>query len=597
MPGLIAVAGRADSAMCATRAAEPMLRRPWQTLALVSSAGGDVTLAVAGEHGGVASDPETGLLAALQGEFAGPPRSGPEAARELLELYRRHGDTLDPPDGAWAAAVWDEERGHLVLLTDPLLQRPVYVTRLGAAVVAAGELKALVAAGLRPRLDLQAWAERLAYEVPISVRALLDDVRMIPGGTTLVVSGERDEPRERWRLHIDPAAARDEAELVDEFGRVFERAVYDRLTDDTALALSSGLDSRCIAAALTRIGFTGLAATYGTAASQDMIGGTEIAARARLRHHALMLEPGYVVRGAAEIVWLDEGRTRCFHTQHLALRQLRDDGCRSALVGLYGDMIIRGSGVPVTARGHEAFIAGMHRELAQAVSDRLHDELLTPQFADELRGRASAALNEALAVDIGDRFARWSEILCTWTSPTADFDDDLTGRAPFTDRRVIDVCRKLPLPLRDHGRLQRSYLRRFPELAGVTSPKQGLAPRARGWRERVGLGTERLRSRVHETLDRLPGPGRRRDPVSLSDYRVELRHSGAGLLSVLLEPRTLDRGQLRREGVRRLIEQTLAGRAPDTKALGMLLTLELFQRQLVDGDGLASVAGERAAAG
>jgi hypothetical protein len=161
---------------------------------------------------------------------------------------------------------------------------------------------------------------------------------------------------------------------------------------------------------------------------------------------------------------------------------------------------------------------------------------------------------------------------------------------------VIDVCRKLPLSLREHGRLQRSYLRRFPALAGITSPKQGLAPRASGWRETIGIGAARLRSRFHETLDRLPGPGRRRDPVALSDYRVELRHSGAELLSVLLEPRTLDRGQLRREGVRRLVEQTLTGRAPDTKALGMLLTLELFQRQLVDGDGLTPPVGDDAAA-
>ena len=47
----------------------------------------------------------------------------------------------------------------------------------------------------------------------------------------------------------------------------------------------------------------------------------------------------------------------------------------------------------------------------------------------------------------------------------------------------------------------------------------------------------------------------------------------------------LDRGQLRPEGVRRLIDETLNGRAKHTRALGVLVTFELFQRQFVDGDG------------
>lgn len=572
-----------------------MLRRPWQTLALVSSRRQDVTLAFAGERGGVAIDRDAGLLAAFDGEFAGPPRSGPGAARELLALYRRDGKSLDPPDGAWAAAVWDERSGELVLLTDPLLRRPVYVTRVGTVIVAAGELKALVAAGLVPRVDLQAWAERLAYEIPVSVRALLDGVRMLPGGTTLVARGEREELQTRWRLGIDPAADGNEDDLADEFGRVLERAVHDRLTDDTALALSSGLDSRCIAAVLAGSGFGGLAATYGVPGSADLSGGTEIAARAGLRHLKLALEPGYLVRGAPEIVWLDEGRMRCFHAHHLALRALREqEGCRSVLIGLHGDTVVRTSYLPSGAATHEAFVAATHQHLSHGVTDALHDEVLTPNFADELRGRARAALDAALAGDPAGRLSRWKEIDLTSNSPTSDFDDDLAGRDPFTDRNVIELCRRLPLSLRARGRLQCAYLRRFPALASVTSPKLGLAPSATGWRETVGIEAGRVRSGIHASLDGLRGPGRRRGRIALSDYGAELRHSGAELLSILLEARTLDRGQLREEGVRRLVDRTLAGRAYDTKALGMLLTFELFQRQFVDGDqpvaGVAEVA-------
>jgi hypothetical protein len=36
--------------------------------------------------------------------------------------------------------------------------------------------------------------------------------------------------------------------------------------------------------------------------------------------------------------------------------------------------------------------------------------------------------------------------------------------------------------------------------------------------------------------------------------------------------------------VRRLISETLSGRGRHTQALGILLTLELFQRQFVEGE-------------
>jgi hypothetical protein len=63
------------------------------------------------------------------------------------------------------------------------------------------------------------------------------------------------------------------------------------------------------------------------------------------------------------------------------------------------------------------------------------------------------------------------------------------------------------------------------------------------------------------------------------------RRVDARLLGILLEPRTLARGQLREDAVRKLVEETLSGRARHTQPLGALLTFELFQRQFVDGEG------------
>jgi asparagine synthetase B (glutamine-hydrolysing) len=135
----------------------------------VAERDGRAALGFAGERGGVAVDEELSLLAALDGELLSDhgPRSGDEAASTLLRLYRDRGDALEPPEGSFAAAIWDERRETLVLVTDRLGRRPLYFVRSGRSILAAGELKALVAEGVRPELDLDAWAEILAYEHPL----------------------------------------------------------------------------------------------------------------------------------------------------------------------------------------------------------------------------------------------------------------------------------------------------------------------------------------------------------------------------------------------------------------------------------------------
>jgi hypothetical protein len=87
-------------------------------------------------------------------------------------------------------------------------------------------------------------------------------------------------------------------------------------------------------------------------------------------------------------------------------------------------------------------------------------------------------------------------------------------------------------------------------------------------------------------MDARLGPGWWPVRSGLGDYATDLRlEGGAELLGILLEQRTLERGQLREDTVRELVDDTLSGRARYTKPLGALLTFELFQRQFVDGAG------------
>lgn len=129
-----------------------------------------------------------------------------------------------------------------------------------------------------------------------------------------------------------------------------------------------------------------------------------------------------------------------------------------------------------------------------------------------------------------------------------------------------------------------AYLRRFPALASLPSPKDGLRPRTTGWRRQLAGWNVRVRRGGRRRLDNLLGPAWWPVRGGLADYATDLRRTGADLLGILLEPRTLARGQLQEDAVRRLVADTLAGRAAATRSLGMLVTFELFQRQFLEGE-------------
>jgi hypothetical protein len=301
--------------------------------------------------------------------------------------------------------------------------------------------------------------------------------------------------------------------------------------------------------------------------------------------------------GAAETVWLGEGHVRCLHAHHLVAAPFRaGSGLRSLLIGFGGDPVLRDFGfAPLPRLSDEAFPSAFHAQRAGCISDDLHEQVFTPRFAAELRGRALESLARHLAEEPGPRYSRvlqfiWNHNHRRKVLPAAElFRDDLAPRDPFDDPELIELCRRMPRVMRRAGQLQCLYLQRFPALASVRSPKDGLSPSLTGRRRRLAALRVKAGRRLRAEAERRVGVRRLPDRRGLGDYATELRGGSRALLDVLLEPRTLARGQLREETVRRLLSDTRRGRARHTRALGMLLTLELFQRQFLDGDELGEV--------
>jgi asparagine synthase (glutamine-hydrolysing) len=597
MAALLGVSGATDPDPEALlrRAAAPVLRRPWHRLETIVDADTGTALGYAGFAGGVAVDQPSGVVAALEGELYpedGSPVSGTQAALVLLDRYAVDGDALELGEGVYAGAVWDPRRRALVLVTDRHGRRPIYVVHRGTALVVAGELKAVLAAGFEPRIDVEAWAQFLAYEHFLGEYAPLESVQLVPPGANLVLQADgRQELRRRWRYRLEPASNADEQTFLDSFDLALRTAVRRRLDSHTALALSGGIDSRCLAAVIASEAPATPTLTYGVPGSADLELGARIAARLGLQHHSLPLTPGFLSRGVAETVWLSEGEVRCFHVHHLAPRALRRlTHSESLLIGYSGDHVVRSIGGPLSQGGASVQPRNVHRYRAANLTDELAEQVLTPQFASELRGRAASALERLLAEHEGPPLARARQLFFEIqrrkiTPGAALFADDLVPRDPYDDLAVIDVCRKMPESFRRGGAIHLAYLRRYPELSSLATTRQGMAPDVKGYRRRVATLRQKAAARAVALPLAFGRAGARRP--KLADYGLDLRSSSANLLEILTEERTLDRGQLRGEAVRALIDETLCGRREFTRALGVLLTFELFQRQFVDGDGFA----------
>lgn len=170
----------------------------------------------------------------------------------LLRAYEVFGERcVERLRGMFAFAVWDVRRQHLFLARDRLGIKPLYYAERGGELLFASEVKALVAAGIRPRLDTSVLPEYLATRFVAGGRTFFQGVRKLLPGTTL--GWTRDggfTERRYWRLPeavVDPGLTLEQC--AAEVRERLEDAVRCHLVSDVpvGLFLSGGLDSSGLA--------------------------------------------------------------------------------------------------------------------------------------------------------------------------------------------------------------------------------------------------------------------------------------------------------------------------------------------------------------
>ncbi len=171
----------------------------------------------------------------------------------ILKAYEVYGEEcVLHLRGMFAFAIWDRPRGRLFMARDRLGIKPLYYAVTAQELLFGSEIKALLAAGMRPAINKAVLPELLATRFVAGAETLFRGIhKLLPGHTLTWTSKDGLQVRRYWHLpaNLDRSSAGLE-ERAREVRAGLEEAVRIHLVSDVPLGLflSGGIDSTGIAA-------------------------------------------------------------------------------------------------------------------------------------------------------------------------------------------------------------------------------------------------------------------------------------------------------------------------------------------------------------
>ncbi len=603
--------------------AEPHLSLGHRRLAIVDLAGGSQPMRSEDGRLVVAFNGEIYNHAVLRRELeaAGHHYRTRSDTETLLHGWRAWGiGLLDRIKGMFAFALWDADRGELLLARDRLGEKPLLHTLLPDGTLAfASEMAGLLALpGVSRRIDPAAVDDFLALGYVPDPRTIHAGISRLPAAHYMLLRrGEPAEARPRRYWSPPRAATPAPADAAADLRARLDAAVRAQLMSDVPLGafLSGGIDSSAVVALAARAvaedGTGPLAAfTVGfPGAADERPAAAALAARLGLAHHAIDERLDYVAaaRDQARLFGEPFGDTSAVPT--LAVCRLARQHVTVALSGDGGDEVFGGyrryrwhklaeavrAVVPAPMRRRVlAPLAAAYPKLDRAPRWLRAKHTLTEISLDAALGyyRTVCKLHDdrrrqlyagpmRAALDGHDPAARIAGLMaeCDLDDPLlqaqyADLQTYLPGDILVkTDRTSMAVSLEVRPPLLDHDLVA----------WGMALPA---ALKLRG-----GVGKHVLRSAMAPLLPAETLWGRKQgfaEPLG-----AQFRAQGATLRERLLGAPMLDSGLFDAAAVTRLLDEHVSGRFDHAQALWQLLVLEGF---LHDREPAGAALPPRAAA-
>jgi asparagine synthase (glutamine-hydrolysing) len=295
----------------------------------------------------------------------------------LPHLYEEDGiDFVHRLNGIFAFALWDQRRGTLFLVRDPIGVKPLVYASQGAMLAFGSEAKAVLASGLlRAELDEASLHLTMNLRYIPGPRTLFAGIRRLPPGHILEADAAGHRLRSYAAIDWTPDDSRSEAAWTEGLRDHLEAAVGRQLLSDVPLgvALSGGIDSTCLVAMIRRHS-TGTLKTFtlGFDEPWDETGDARaVATRYGTEHHEIVLREPAMRYLKDAIYFAEEPKVNCL--QLFLLHRFIGSQVKVSLSGLGGDELFAGYDIYRYLRALRHARAVLPSALAQRVVEPVLD--------------------------------------------------------------------------------------------------------------------------------------------------------------------------------------------------------------------------------
>lgn len=504
----------------------------------------------------------------------------------LVHLWEDDGPSMvERLNGMFAFCIVDRRRGEVFLARDRVGIKPLYLHDDGAAIRFASEIPALRRVARAP-VDPERLGDLLLLQYLPGDGTPFAGIRRLPPAHWMRIARGRVETRRYWEL---PSADAGDPDADEEIAALLREAVELQLVADVPVGvfLSGGIDSTIVASLATTAGRRPVESFSvgfeGAGAYDEREWARKAAAHLGAVHHERALSAGDVARllpavterlgepildpallptfelsrfarERVTVVLTGEGADELFagYRRHRLQRRL---GWMRALPGLAAagrwaprlGFIPRRAGQALEALAAPDAVAG-HLEWSATLSRTVASELFEREALDGALSRLTAGfaryfdgvaepLEGTLAADVQEWLP--NNLLAKVDRATMAFS--LEARVPFLDHRIVERAARIPASRKiENGRgkapLRRAFAGRIPREI-LERPKRGFDLPLDAW---------------------LSGPLRAEAEARLRETAFP---AGSGI---------------RREGVRRLLDDHLSGRRAFGLPLWNLLALAIF---------------------
>ena len=515
-----------------------------------------------------------------------------------LALYQAQGTSfIERLNGQFNVVIYHQVDDHLLVANDRYGYRPLFVAESGSRLLFAVEMKAIIAAlDKTPEIDGIGLLQLFREGISLGDRTWLAPIRVLDPGTVLTVTPNGIQRMRYFKLRYrEGRAPMSQPAFVEGFGIKLHQATERlmRRGGRIGISLSGGLDSRSVALSIHPSYLPVPAYTFGYPESRDVVYATMLAELLGLHHFHLALEPGYLSRVLAPVVWRTEGQLPFTSTTSLFFHRRIGAEMDVILNGHCGDALTGSHIRPfmMMTRSRSKLIERLFKGRALVRNEdlrRLFQPAFYHRYAAGLFDATVETFRDIDCEDVPNVADAWDmenrQRRGTFQSPSVD-RYRFEARTPFLDNELVDHLLQAPPRWRfQQEAYKKMILFAFPHAAHVPWAYTGHPLTASAALELARISWNYGARRIRPLFSRLTGRVAHGDDFrDLTSELREDRRIARGILDFAASPLFPDH-VFDRRGVEDAVARHWDGRQDLTHPIAVMATVAMAHRLFLRSD-------------